>query len=176
MRRRKMRDSYRFAFWRWQDILTPHEVLTDINLHGLTYERQVYLRKLYLVRTPWRQATLHWIRRSDPGRDLHDHPRDFTSIILRGGYVEERPSGTAPLWSEAPDGSQAGPNTVATLHIAPKIVRRRAEDLHRIAAVMPHTLTLVLWGPRRRAWGFETAKGWIPWRTYVGAGQEELPQ
>ena len=36
---------------------------------------------------------LHRFLRSDPARDLHDHPWDFVSIILWGGYYEETESG-----------------------------------------------------------------------------------
>jgi hypothetical protein len=151
-----MRDHYRYAFWRWQDIPDG---------------KRLYLRKLYLVRTPWFQVALHWIYRSDPGRDLHDHPRDFLSIILRGAYAEEAPRGSEPLWTNLPNGTPHL-NTRWAVRTQGSIAYRRAADPHRIAMVAPNTLTLVLWGPKRRPWGFHTSKGWIGWRTYTGAGQE----
>lgn len=35
---------------------------------------------------------LHHILRSDNDRHFHDHPWNFVSIILRGGYTEVRPT------------------------------------------------------------------------------------
>src|SRR5574341_215024 len=35
-------------------------------------------------------ARIHHILRSDRGRDAHDHPWPFVTLILRGGYWEER--------------------------------------------------------------------------------------
>jgi hypothetical protein len=130
----------RFALLRWQDIVVDGEL---------------YLRKFYLWRTPWCQATLHWIRQPDPGRDHHDHPRDFVSLVLRGGYVEER---LAP--------SRHWTHRLARLRGS--LCYRRAEAAHRVVHVSPDTLTLVLWGRQRRGWGFWTRGGWVDWRTYCG--------
>ena len=149
--RRLLSDRQRFVLWRWQDI---------------SVDGQLYLRKLYLVRTPLFQVALHFFHRPDPGRDLHDHPRDFVSIILRGAYVEERPSTTAPLWSIA--GEHASMNTISRAHYHVTAVYRRAEDAHRISMVAPGTVSLVLWGRHRRPWGFHTRWGWRHWRTYLG--------
>ena len=49
-----------------------------------------YMRR-WIARCPWFTLRLHNILQSDEGRDHHDHPFDFTSLILRGGYVEHRP-------------------------------------------------------------------------------------
>jgi hypothetical protein len=44
-----------------------------------------YMRR-YIFRTPWFTLRLHHILRSDDDRHLHDHPFDFTSFLLTGGY------------------------------------------------------------------------------------------
>lgn len=36
-----------------------------------------YMKRV-LLKTPWGYLRLHWILRADNGRDLHDHPFDFT--------------------------------------------------------------------------------------------------
>lgn len=164
---RKTRDDDNFAIWRWQDIPGPG---TDT---AAPQASRLYLRKLYLVRTPLFQVALHWFFAPDPGRDLHDHPRDFVTILLRGAYVEETPSQTAPLWSQAPGGGHASMNTTSTVRRRWDVVRHRAEAAHRISMIAPGTLTLVLWGRRRRAWGFHTRWGWRHWRTYLSVGQEK---
>lgn len=38
-----------------------------------------------------------------------------------------------------------------------------AEDLHRLETSRP-LWTIVLTGPKRRRWGFQTAAGWRYWR------------
>ena len=147
MNRRLLAPCARFAAWRWQDIFV---------------DGGLYLRKLYLLRTPWFQWTIHWIRKADPGRDLHDHPSDFASVILRGGYIEERPTG----W-DLDDADRWIPRTERTYHKAPTILYRNAEALHRIASVDAGTVTMVLWGRKRRKWGFQTPEGWRHWREVV---------
>ena len=112
----------------------------------------------WVLKTPFGSLRLHRILRRDLDRDPHDHPFDFTSLILFGGYVEER--------HDTRDGKPV--NAQTTFYPAGSILRRRAEDAHRIVYVLPGTLTLVLTSGRKRSWGFCTHQGWIPWRTYVG--------
>lgn len=66
---------------------------------------------------------LHEILRSDNDRDLHDHPWPFVSVILRGGYYEERPK-----YDRA--GLYIGLTT--TFHGPGDILFRRAGDFHRL--------------------------------------------
>lgn len=126
----------RFSFFRRFDIVAP--------------DGSVYLRRWYLVSTPWFGVYLHHIVQPDPDRDLHDHPWDFVSVVLRGGYTEELPRCRTRHWP------------AGTMH------RMRAEDMHRICYGAPSTWTLLLVGRRRREWGFQTAHRWMPWREYLG--------
>lgn len=111
----------------------------------------------WIIQTPLGMVRLHRILRPDAGRDLHDHPFDFTSLILAGGYAE-----TLQVNDEVT------PRYVARVHLAGAIVRRRATDLHRITAIIPGALTLVLAGPKRRTWGFLTPTRWVPFYDYRG--------
>jgi hypothetical protein len=100
----------------------------------------VYLWRLYLICTPWFGVMLHRIFREDNQRDLHDHPWNFLSIILRGWYSE----------SFQRQGEE---------HVGFAIRRlwnwKRAEDRHSIRIVgRAPTWTLVFTGRRRRTWGF----------------------
>lgn len=101
-----------------------------------------YMRRWVLF-TPWGALRIHHILRSDADRHFHDHPMDFVSIILRGGYIEHRP-GSAPR--------RCGPGSV---------IKRQAEDLHRLQLLGKSAWTFVLAGPARRKWGFATEDGWI---------------
>src|ERR1700721_599838 len=49
-----------------------------------------YLTRITLIETRRFSIYLHWFHRSDAD-DLHDHPWDFTSMILWRGYAEETP-------------------------------------------------------------------------------------
>lgn len=106
-----------------------------------------YMRRWY-VQTPIGTVRVHNIVRSDAGRDLHDHPWDFASFVLRGGYREVTATSTRDV-------------------TAPAFVLRRAEDLHRLELARP-AWTFVLTGPRRRTWGFDTPAGWVRWNLYTG--------
>lgn len=132
----------RFSFFRRFDIHRPGE--------------PVYLRRYYLVSTPWFGIYLHAIRLPDPDRDPHDHPWTFASLVLWGGYGEELHLG---------EGVQRARRywRRLTLH------RMRAEQAHRINYVLPNTWSLVFVGRRRREWGFHTPRGWTPWRVYLDA-------
>jgi hypothetical protein len=106
----------------------------------------VYLRRLRIVQTPWWALYLHFILEPDYDRHPHDHPANFWTFILRGGYQEVlyRQVGGTPLvqtwrrWS---------------LH---KMSIRHA---HQITLLTPGTRTLVLFGRRQKGWGFWTEHG-----------------
>ena len=149
---RLIRDGDRFALWRWQFI---------------EHNGSPYITKLYLARTPLFQLCLHWLHRRDHDRALHDHPRDFVSIVLRGGYLEERPS-TAPSWESVDAADVPASDTYLVERRRFSVAFRRATAAHRIIRVNPGTLTLVFWGPKRREWGFHTPfAGWVHWRRYL---------
>jgi len=115
-----------------------------------------YMERFWIFRTPWLSARIHRILRSDHDRDLHDHPWDYASVILRGGYWEVTDAGRR--WY--------GPGSV---------VFRRAQHLHRLVlpAGAPAT-TLFFHRPKSRDWGFRTTSGWVDWKTYTAARGDEL--
>ena len=115
-----------------------------------------YMERFWIFRTPWLSARIHRILRSDNDRDLHDHPWDYASLILRGGYWEITDAGRR--WY--------GPGS---------IVFRRAAHLHRLVlpAGEPAT-TLFLHRRKSRDWGFRTSDGWVDWKTYTAARGEEI--
>jgi hypothetical protein len=118
-------------------------------IHHLGSPANPYMLR-WILKLPWGSVRLHKICRSDVGlRALgdvpHDHPFDFVSLLLTGGYVEERFEDGVCRRLPWPRGS---------------IVWRRAEDLHRLVLERP-VWTIVVTGPNRRRWGFETPAGWV---------------
>jgi len=122
--------------------------------------------KIFLERWGWEcrwfGVFVHHMQAPDPGRDLHDHPWWFASMILKGGYAEYR--------ALARDSQRR-----RILHRRPwswKALRR--EECHTIFYLQDDTWTLVLHGPRRGTWGFYKDDGWVEWHDYDGAGNTDI--
>jgi len=112
-------------------------------------DKTPYMDRWFVVpRNPAGGVYIHRILRSD--KDVpHDHPWDFTSYVLQGGYTEERP-GLPEQWR--------GPGTM---------IHRRATDAHRlILSPGEIAITVCFLGPWQRDWGFHCPKGWVDWRTF----------
>lgn len=115
---------------------------------------------------------LHRMDAADPGIDLHDHPWWFGSLILWGGYTEERADlREAPVFALVEETYRdATPRPARGF----KQDRRwlswrtmRLDECHRIIDLdRPHVWTLVVHGPWRRGWGFYLPTGFMPWRMY----------
>ncbi len=118
---------------------------------------------------------LHVFARGDDDQALHDHPWDFQTTILAGGYWEHlptqnwlavnRPRGClvendlapGPAWDERREFRAAG-----------QTVKREAMQLHCVGTVLPGTVTLVRTGPRWREWGFHPpGQPWVPYRQFL---------
>ena len=62
--------------------LSDHDA---IEVAGVAYMERFYLRPGGYDRR------LHHLLVSDPDRDMHDHPWDYTSVLLTGAYLERTP-------------------------------------------------------------------------------------
>lgn len=111
-----------------------------------------YLYRWELVRRENWQVYLHNFVGDDWSLDMHDHPKRFISIGLRGGYVEETPG------------------QVERRYRAPWVRSFPAEHIHRLRLVDGRpcwTLVVVLkWV---RGWGFWREGSFVPWREYVNS-------
>jgi len=120
-----------------------------------------YLYRLRILSTPFGGVYLHKIINADPA-DPHDHPWNFVSIILKGGYDEVR-------HMVGPD-RMIGQEGRVYFWRRGHINRVKLNEAHRIAKIIPGTWTLVFVGRRQREWGFfinEADYGtWIPWQEY----------
>ena len=115
-----------------------------------------YLRRWTLLKLPGRRGLyLHHFVGSDWSRDLHDHPKVFVSIGIRGGYVEETET---PLYY--------GPRRREQFR-APWIRRFEPRHVHRLRVPPRGCWTLVYVGATEREWGFWRHGEWIQWRRYV---------
>lgn len=94
---------------------------------------------------------LHHILVPDQDRDLHDHPWNARTLVLRGWYIEEREDGTYVR--------RAG-DTAAI----------RYEQFHRITQVSPGGVwTMFITWRYRGTWGFKVGGAKVPYREYLAA-------
>jgi hypothetical protein len=102
----------------------------------------------------------------DPGRDSHSHPFPFYSLILKGGYTEERIS--ADLACELAAANPSGPRGYEVTRKRWSLKKLGLDEAHRIVRLHKSpTWTIVFRGPRKQEWGFYTANGWISAEDYT---------
>lgn len=108
---------------------------------------------------------LHKFVGDDWSLDLHDHPKRFISIGLKGAYAETVPR----------PGAQSCPcdneheHTTTRIYRAPWVRTFPASHVHRISLLPDRepcwTLVIVLWHVRE--WGFWHRGVFMHWRNYV---------
>lgn len=133
-----------------------------IGRHRIIYDREdnePYLERYYLflkdrVTFPF-NIFLHKFYKSDPD-DLHDHPWNYITFIVKGGYWEYTPEGK--FWR--------GPG-----HFR----RCTAESYHRIE-VEPGVAcwSIFIPGKQRREWGFDKNGNWVQHEQYLQSRKEEV--
>ncbi len=122
----------------------------------------VYMQRFFLWRNRNGNKYLHHFLRSDDDPDPHNHPYDFTSIILSGGYIDE--------WYVYDN--HRNPKLEGPRHYKVKkwtIQRRMANHTHRVHLIgNKKPWTLVFTGPLIQPWGFVKPDGtWIYWKKYL---------
>lgn len=120
-----------------------------------------YLTRWYLIDGRFGGIMLHRFHRSDEDKHLHDHPWNFASVLLWGGYFEEvQCSSLECEWT-------------GFIWRPPfSVLFRRAGFAHAVR-LRPGTegkvWSLVFKGPQVRRWGFHTEGGWVHWKAYLNA-------
>jgi len=98
---------------------------------------------------------LHHFHRGDDELELHSHPWAWSlSLILAGGYIEERRFGA---------------------HVVRRTMRPwrlnyiGANDFHRVELLEHDCWTLFLTGPKIAGWGFwnKDTERFLPWRQFI---------
>lgn len=142
----------------------------------------VYLRRWYLLPRSWPFSVyLHQFLGDDDDRGLHDHPFDNASLPLsRSGYMEQ-------VYTRAPTAADPCPPTIVTWRRPLRLVRRKAENSHRVLLVRRCSLdgtvervpcwSLFFRGCRRRDFGYWLPRGWVSNATvnpeYTGYGDSQ---
>lgn len=114
---------------------------------------ELHFRRWRIIETSRFSVYIHGIYKADEDKHMHDHPWDYTRIILSGFYDE-------CFINEA--GRQE--STVTTPW---KIIKRKAEMLHTIRELYTkRVFTLFITGRKRREWGYRVDNQWIDHVTY----------
>jgi hypothetical protein len=151
--------SKNWGFMEWADI--PDRADPEL----------VYLRRFRVFQTPYVALYVHWIMTPDTDRDPHDHPWNFFSFILRGGYTER-------LWETTtwPAGRTESQRISYirrwnrfTLHRMPRHLA------HKIISADTGLVTVILTGRRQGSWGFWTPGGFIDQKPYRAAERSISP-
>lgn len=130
------------------------------DIPDLADPQATYLTRWRLVQTPWFGVYLHAIRLPDTDRHLHDHPWDFASVVLAGGYTEElvhEDRGTRTRFvGPHRRGSDGMLRPTLKLRWRRRTNVKRAHVYHRVQRLTrTPTWTLALTGPRRPVpWGY----------------------
>jgi len=131
---------------------------TTIDGTGLVSWRRPFTR---LVQMCGIAARVHEILRSDLGREPHDHPWAYLTVILKGGYWEERYDAAGKLVST----KWHGPGSV---------LFRRANSWHKL--IVPEgqvATTLFITGSKSQSWGFNVEGKKVPYREYLGKPEKK---
>lgn len=169
-------DRFEELYSRTELGVVPFKPRSGVNTERLRLRRhddQIFLDRWGVEHDRIGGIFLHKMSAPDPGIDLHDHPWWFASLVLKGGYIEERAaSRSAPAHAQLADARDA----TIELPMARGVVcaRRhgsartmRLDECHRITQLTSSTCwTLVVHGPRRRLWGFFLPSGWVDEHTY----------
>lgn len=116
----------------------------------------VYLWKFLLAEHDGERLYLHRFMRSDEDRELHNHPWPGRSLILVGGYLEER---------------READRVVEHVYAPGDINALEANTFHRVDLLERDCWTLFWTGPKEQSWGFwdRDIGTFTPWRDFIKA-------
>lgn len=130
-------------------------LLYQLQKRATSYDKGhlAFMGRWWLVKPRWwfpLKVTLHCTWASDPTPNLHDHPWDWCSIVIKGECYEVVKGGKH-------------------LYKKGSIRFHRAETPHRMQIMKgaPPCWTLFITGPSRRDWGFYKRGKWIHWLEFI---------
>lgn len=146
----------------------------------LTPDDKLYLERMVLGhQADGSKLFVHYIHQSDQDRHPHDHPWDFKSLILHGGYYDKVPifavnDGSGRMGRREEFEDVMGPDLIFS-HYSKNLLTRgmwnhkTTRQLHAVELLDPTqpTITLVWAGPKKAEWGFFTEDGWVHNQEYT---------
>lgn len=120
-----------------------------------------YLTKV----TIWRGLRLHIFWRGDKENVCHDHPNDFWTFPLIP-YVEEFIAREGDVRYRVVKAFRLHFRRAEFAHRVVGSFEGYSEQCWPIAGGRP-IVTIPWWHKPRRAWGFHTPDGWVPWEQFT---------
>lgn len=131
---------------------------------------------------PW-SIRIHHIKREDLDRDMHDHPWNARTIILKGWYTEKRlltEADRQKALSQVPENAIFSRAAISRAEVSETFYRQKGDtaklgfgEYHAITSVSDDGVwTLFISGPWRGVWGFLVDGVKIPWKTYLGVPEK----
>lgn len=109
-------------------------------LHIPDLNGKAYKTELVIFRSDDLTIKINWWHDKDPRPEPHDHPWDFTALILHGGYTETRYDRVGNNLGEF--SYVAGDTNVVSTNI-----------YHTVDSVLPGTVSLMVCGHGTNTWG-----------------------
>ena len=138
-------------------------IMEYLGRRRIIYDRldnEPYLERYYLFLKDRKNFPfnifLHKFLKSDPD-DLHDHPWDFRTIILCGGYWEFTDEGK--FWRRPLSYRYAPANTFHRVELDKNI---------------PYCWTLFIPSKSFKEWGFRTTNGWLKHDEYFSMRKQKI--
>lgn len=146
---------------------TPYTHITGPN--GDVYMERYWLFNPYPTESSGQKnwfpisARIHWIRRQDEDRHLHDHPWNARTFILSGWYREKR---LERPYKATWDFTQ---KEVTHTRLAGNTAALGFGEYHRITEISEGGVwTLFVTGKYQGTWGFLVDGVKVQWRKYLG--------
>ena len=113
-----------------------------------------HFKRWAIIETRYGSLYIHKISKSDEDKDPHDHPWNFWSFVISGGYIEALNNDGLTFQGVFPRFS---------------LIKRSSKDFHKIKLldIDNPTWTIVWVGKKTHPlWGYSTANGWIDHISY----------
>lgn len=119
-------------------------------------EGVLHFKRFAIIECKLFNIYIHWIYKADEDEHLHDHPWNYTSIVLSGKF-----------W-EAVKNTKENENKYEMNNLSSgSISSQKAERTHKVYMLLSKKIiTLFFTGPRFREWGYDVDGKWIDNVTY----------
>ena len=125
-----------------------------------TINGKPYLSRFFFIKTPWFSVFLNVLHGPDTYSHLHDHPVDFLSLLLWGGYSEHS---VYELYTEG-GGYLGTTNRGIEYHSWYNWMPHTKR--HRIISTTGKVVTLCFASAKRQDWGYFVDNVKVPWQVY----------
>lgn len=141
-------------------------------------QEEVYLVRYIVLKSKWMCIYIHRFMRSDSS-DPHDHPWNFITYIVSGGYTEVFYNREMPVKDLKTNRFVSYWTKKLNTRVPGSFAFRRATDIHRVVVDRKYSLfeleqaplTACIMFNRQRNWGFWPLKDegskFVDWRRYL---------